>query len=105
MEIFVPPLKAKEPVKGDSPEPDTEEADGSDMETDSSLEGILQGHATKLKDRDGNYHVVSRKVALLKQQIINLNNLGKGLACYSQECNLQAPSKLSISELILCLNF
>ncbi|KAE8752789.1 hypothetical protein FOCC_FOCC000527 [Frankliniella occidentalis] len=92
---------AKEPGKSDSPEPDAEDNDGSDMETDTSLDGILQGNSAKHKERDSNLSVVMRKVAHLKQQYSNLNSLGKGLSCYSQECNAQAPNQLNTNNQLM----
>ena len=55
---------------------------------------MFQGNS-KLKDRESNLNVITRRVTLLKQQYNSLNNLGKGLSCYSQDCKLQEPSKLT----------
>ncbi|KAJ1519876.1 hypothetical protein ONE63_004117 [Megalurothrips usitatus] len=85
----------KESGKSDSPEPDAEEADGSDMETDNSLDGILHGSGTKPKERDGMFGATMRRAALLKQQLQHLNSLGKGLSCYSQDCNVHTPNPVA----------
>ena len=92
---------SKEPGKSESPEPDAEEGDSSDMEADTSFDGLFQISASKSKDREGNLNVITRRVALLKQQYSNLNNLGKGLTCYSRECNSQDPNPINTNNQLL----
>lgn len=94
--IFLYPLfQAKEPGK-DSPEPDVEDGEGSDAETDAAFEGMLKGNS-KLKDRGGHMSAaVLRQVSALKAKHSQLNSLGKGLSCYSQDCRSQAASEFQI---------